>query len=236
MTVWLVVVVAGAAALAWAAWKLSRGKVLMSGDLRLHPIAPDVWIYRGYFSNSAVLQLPGGVVVVDTQITPRTGERLRREIARVTDAPIRYVVNTHYHGDHVGGNAAFADAEIVATEDTARFVRERDLVDRCVLCGCGHLYIEKDFNRAAGFAIVVVAVIASGIAWAFNVYVSVAILAAAALLDLGVWLVSRERAVCYKCEACYRGAEPNPAHGRYELGVAGRFANDYDEQRRRHQD
>ena len=115
-------------------------------------------------------------------------------------------------------------------------VRDQDVVDRCVLCGCGHLYIEKDFNRVAGFAIVVIAVIASGIAWAFNVYVSVSILAVAALLDLGVWLVSRERAVCYKCEACYCRAKSNPAHGRYELGVAGRFADDYDEQRRRYQD
>ena len=114
-------------------------------------------------------------------------------------------------------------------------VRVANLVDRCVLCGCGHLYIEKDFNGYVGFAIILAAIVASGIAWARNVYVSVGILGAAALVDLVFWKLSRERAVCYKCVARYRGAAPNPAHERYELGMAGRFADDYDEQRELHQ-
>lgn len=114
-------------------------------------------------------------------------------------------------------------------------VRERGEVDRCAMCGCGHLYIEKDFNGVAGFGIIVTAIVASGIAWAYDVFIAVGILAGAALLDLGVWAVSPERTVCYRCAASYRGAAVNPAHGRYELGIAGRFADDYDEQRRRHQ-
>lgn len=97
-----------------------------AGDLKLHPIAPDVFFYRGYFSNSAVFVLPKGVLVVDTQVSPRAGRRLRREIEKITDKPIRWVVNTHYHGDHTGGNAAFPEAEIIASEETARYVVERD--------------------------------------------------------------------------------------------------------------
>lgn len=114
-------------------------------------------------------------------------------------------------------------------------VGARNVVDRCVLCGCGHLYIEKDFNGYVGMGIIVAAVLGSGVAWAYNVLIALGILGAAALLDLGVWLVSRERTVCYRCVARYRGAAPNPAHGRYELGVAGRFSDDYDEQRDLHQ-
>lgn len=114
-------------------------------------------------------------------------------------------------------------------------IRERNLVDQCAFCGCGHFYIEKDFNGYLGGAIVVAAIVASGIAWARNVYVSIGILAGAALLDLAVWLVARERTRCYKCEAVYRKTAANPAHGRYELGLAGRFADDYDEQREIHQ-
>jgi hypothetical protein len=71
--------------------------------------------------------------------------------------------------------------------------------------------------------------------WARNVYLSVGVLGAAALVDLVFWVVSRERTVCYRCVATYRGAAPNPAHERYELGTAGRFADDYDEQRQLHQ-
>ena len=97
-----------------------------SGDLKLYPVAPDVYFYRGFFSNSVVLVLPRCVVVVDTQITPKAGHRLREAIRKVTDRPVTHVINTHYHGDHAGGNAAFPDAEIISTIDTARFIEERD--------------------------------------------------------------------------------------------------------------
>ncbi len=97
-----------------------------AGDLKLHRVADDVYFYRGYFSNSAVLVLSDGVLVVDTQVSPRAGRRLRREIEKVTDKPIRWVVNTHYHGDHTGGNEAFPEAEIIASAMTARYVVERD--------------------------------------------------------------------------------------------------------------
>ena len=110
-----------------------------------------------------------------------------------------------------------------------------NVVDRCALCGCGHLYIEKDFNGYVGFGIILTAIVASGIFWARNVYVAVAILGAAALVDMAFWLVSKERTVCYRCVATYRRAAPNPIHERYELGTAGRFADDYDEQRELHQ-
>ncbi len=97
-----------------------------SGDLRLHSVAPDVSLYRGFFSNSAVLDTPGGIVVVDTQITPRGGQRLRDAITKAHARPFAFVVNTHYHGDHSGGNAAFPEAPVLATDETARYVRERD--------------------------------------------------------------------------------------------------------------
>ncbi|MGZ3423608.1 MAG: MBL fold metallo-hydrolase [Polyangiales bacterium] len=97
-----------------------------SGDLKLHTIAPDIHFYRGYFSNSVVFVLPRGVLVVDSQVSPRAAKRLRDEIAAITDKPVRWVVNTHYHGDHTGGNAVFPEAEIIATDLCARYVVERD--------------------------------------------------------------------------------------------------------------
>jgi hypothetical protein len=114
-------------------------------------------------------------------------------------------------------------------------VSARNVVDRCVLCGCGHLYIEKDFNGYVGFGLILGAIVGSGLFWARNVYVAVGILGLAALVDLAFWIASRERTVCYRCVATYRRAAPNPAHERYELGTAGRFADDYDEQRQLHQ-
>jgi len=97
-----------------------------AGDLHLQRLGEGVYLYRGYFSNSAVLVFPHGVVVVDTQVSPLAAQRLRKEIERVTQKPIRYVVNTHYHGDHTGGNALFPEAVTIGTEDCLRYVHERD--------------------------------------------------------------------------------------------------------------
>jgi len=139
-------------------------------------------------------------------------------------------------------DSAAAPAEVVCLKCGSRrgvtltdSIRSRNVVDQCVLCGCGHLYLEKDFNGYLGFAIIVAAIAGSAFLWARNVYASVAVLGAAALVDLGFWLFSRERTVCYRCVATYRRTAPNPAHERYELGTAGRFADDYDEQRKLHQ-
>src|SRR4029078_185904 len=74
-----------------------------------------------------------------------------------------------------------------------------NVVDRCVLCGCGHLFIEKDFNGYVGFGIIVAAIVGSGIFWARNVYLAVSVLGVAALIDLIFWVFSRERTVCYRC-------------------------------------
>ncbi len=114
-------------------------------------------------------------------------------------------------------------------------MRERNVVDRCAMCGCGHLYLEKDFNGYVGFAVILAAIVVSGLLWSRHVYLSVGVLGLAALVDLVFHRLCKERTVCYRCVARYRATAPNPEHGRYELGIAGRYADDYDEQRGRHQ-
>src|ERR1700734_3229278 len=51
-----------------------------------------------------------GVLVIDTFQDPRPAKTLLREIRKLTSLPIRFVVNTHYHLDHVNGNDVFAAA------------------------------------------------------------------------------------------------------------------------------
>lgn len=66
-----------------------------------------------------------GVLVVDSFATPEAAERLLAEIRSRTPLPVRFVVNTHFHGDHVGGNAAFAKAgaTILAHENVRAWAR-----------------------------------------------------------------------------------------------------------------
>ena len=60
-----------------------------------------------------------GVVIIDTLMTRTLAEALMTEVRRVTDAPVKYIVNTHWHGDHVFGNAVLPSAPIIA-HDTCR--------------------------------------------------------------------------------------------------------------------
>src|SRR5436190_1117985 len=60
-----------------------------------------------------------GVLVVDTRATLAHGEEVRDHIRRLTRSPVRWVVNTHEHFDHVLGNAAFDEATVHAHEAAA---------------------------------------------------------------------------------------------------------------------
>jgi len=67
--------------------------------------------------------------VVDTFTTIAAAKDLLAEIRKITNLPIKYVINTHYHLDHVGGNAVFADAgaTVVAQQNVAAWERTENL-------------------------------------------------------------------------------------------------------------
>lgn len=71
--------------------------------------------------NAAVIAGARELLVVDSHGTPSSAQSLLRQLARVTRLPVRYVVNTHFHGDHARGNQTYGpDVQIVATEATRR--------------------------------------------------------------------------------------------------------------------
>ena len=73
---------------------------------------------QNFISNAGVVVAPEGVVVIDALGSPALAERLIDEIKIITDKPIRYVIVTHYHADHIYGLQAFSDigATIIAQE------------------------------------------------------------------------------------------------------------------------
>jgi hypothetical protein len=111
-------------------------------------------------------------------------------------------------------------------------VRQSNRLDLCPVCGSGYFYREKDFNAWAGGAVIVAAIIGFLVMADRNITIALGILMAAATLDLLVYAFVPFRYVCYKCLAAMHGAHKNPAIGPYDLGTAGRFADDYEDRTR----
>lgn len=79
-------------------------------------------------SNSAFVITGDGVLVYDSHLTPEAATELIGEIRKVTDKPVRYLVNSHYHGDHTHGNQAFPPStEIISHHLTRRHLVEQEI-------------------------------------------------------------------------------------------------------------
>lgn len=71
-------------------------------------------------NNSGVVVDGEDVLVVDTAATERRARALRAAVGELTDAPVRTVVNTHFHGDHTFGNFVFRPEAVVVAHERAR--------------------------------------------------------------------------------------------------------------------
>lgn len=90
-------------------------------ELRTVKLSDRLYILEGAGGNVAVLIWDEGVMLVDDKIAPATAQ-VKAAVAALTPKAIRFVVNTHWHPDHRGGNAALAGdgAVIVAHENVRR--------------------------------------------------------------------------------------------------------------------
>ncbi|ABC82048.1 MBL fold metallo-hydrolase [Anaeromyxobacter dehalogenans] len=116
-----------------------------AADPVLAPIrlAPRVWLVqgdpgvasaanRGFNSNAAFVVTGDGVVVIDALGTPALGRALVRAIRKVTRQPIRRVILTHYHADHVYGLGALkaAGAEVWASAEGRAYLEGEEAAKR----------------------------------------------------------------------------------------------------------
>jgi glyoxylase-like metal-dependent hydrolase (beta-lactamase superfamily II) len=87
----------------------------------LKQIGPGVYAAISGESNAGFVIGEDGVLVVDSFFAPGTAKALLDEIRKLTPKPIRYIVNTHYHADHVSGDQTFKDAgAIIVTHRNVR--------------------------------------------------------------------------------------------------------------------
>ena len=116
---------AGVLALGCALYTVpTQAQTIETPTHRFEKIADGVYFAVGtgsvyVMSNAMVVIGDTDVLVVDSHVTPTAARALLESIKSITDKPVRYLVNTHYHFDHAHGNQAFPDGvEIIGHEYT----------------------------------------------------------------------------------------------------------------------
>lgn len=94
----------------------------VSASASVHKIGPDLYAYisdNDGSANSTFVVSDQGILVVDTGVNAEEGRKLLAEIRKVSSAPVRWIVNTHYHMDHRGGNSVVGpDAMVISSAYT----------------------------------------------------------------------------------------------------------------------
>ena len=97
-------------------------------------------------------------------------------------------------------------------------ILNRGVVTTCVSCGHDRFYVQKDFNRQVGMAIVGLGIAASVYFFARSQPIfAMASLGVTALADLLAYFLVGEVTVCYSCHAVFRGFQRNPEHEPFDL-------------------
>jgi cyclase len=116
-------------AMVWLAGLMLSGTARGQGQtdyskvqIKVTKVSGNIYMLEGEGGNIAASVGEDGIVIVDDQFAP-LAEKIQAALKGlgITDKPVRFVINTHYHGDHTGGNAPFANAgSTVIAQDNVR--------------------------------------------------------------------------------------------------------------------
>jgi len=88
-------------------------------DNEITKLADDVYLFRHQSHQAIFIMTPEGVIVTDP-ISAEAAAWLKPEIKKLTDQPVRYVVYSHHHSDHITGGRMFADEATFVSHSAAR--------------------------------------------------------------------------------------------------------------------
>src|SRR6478672_3385498 len=116
-------IIAGLAIVSSIVWA-AEYPVVQGKTYKFEKIADGVYYATGGFgSNNVVIVNDNDVMLVDTGTTPGNARRFVEDVKMLTNKPIKYVVNTHFHFDHTDGNQVFGpDVQVIGQEYLAKAV------------------------------------------------------------------------------------------------------------------
>jgi len=109
------------AAFAFAAVTASAQRDFSNVEIKAIPVAKNIYMLEGSGGNIGVSVGSDGILIVDDQFAP-LAEKIEAAVQKLNPGKLKFVLNTHHHGDHTGGNAAFGakDATIVAQSNVRK--------------------------------------------------------------------------------------------------------------------
>jgi cyclase len=108
----------------WLEGRAQTDAPVVSGAHRFQKVADGIYYATSsgtmnVGANSPIILTANEALIVDSSITPAAGRALAQDLKAVTDKPVRYVVDSHYHYDHSFGNQVFdRDAQVIGHQQT----------------------------------------------------------------------------------------------------------------------
>jgi len=110
----------------WVEGRAQSGGPIVSGAHRFEKVADGIYYATAsgtmnVGANSPIIVTADETLVIDSEITPAAARALVADLKAVTDKPVRYVVDSHYHYDHAHGNQVFMkDAQVIGHDNTRK--------------------------------------------------------------------------------------------------------------------
>jgi len=102
----------------------TRAQDFSKVEIKATKVAGNVYMLEGSGGNIGVSVGPDGILIVDDQFAP-LADKIKAALKTLGEGKLKFVLNTHYHGDHTGGNVAFGpDAPIIAQTNVRKRLSE----------------------------------------------------------------------------------------------------------------
>jgi glyoxylase-like metal-dependent hydrolase (beta-lactamase superfamily II) len=88
-------------------------------QMKATKVAGNVWMLEGAGGNIGVSVGDDGLLIVDDQFAP-LADKIRAALKGIADKKLHFILNTHWHGDHTGGNVAFGPEATIIAHDNVR--------------------------------------------------------------------------------------------------------------------
>jgi glyoxylase-like metal-dependent hydrolase (beta-lactamase superfamily II) len=92
---------------------------MVDAQITAQAVAGDVYMLQGPGGNIGILATDKGLLLVDDKFSP-LAKKIENAMQSIENKPLKYVINTHYHGDHTGSNAFFAQKAPIFAHENVR--------------------------------------------------------------------------------------------------------------------